>query len=236
MHRACTRDVVSDLIPQTRCVHALEQAFSGADQDWRNGYMHLVDKSGTKVLPHGGNSAAKPDILTLRSVDSLFQRGFNTIRDEMERSASAHSDRCAWVLGENKNRSVVRRSVAPPALPRVIRPWSANRPKHVAPNNPRADTLEAARHHVIVNPSRAAIVAMHLLVGPSGKLPTEYRQAANANWILEALVWAGTVAIERNRKAVNTKFGHKSRLPDRHGRFHLVRRVGQLFGEIDELT
>jgi hypothetical protein len=78
MHRARTRDVVSDLIAQTRRVNALEQAFSGANQDSRNSDMHLVDKSGTKILPHGGNPAAEPHILSICSVDSLFQCSRNT--------------------------------------------------------------------------------------------------------------------------------------------------------------
>ena len=67
--------MVGNLISQARGVNALEQAFPGAEQDWRNGQMHLVDKSGGKILPHGGNPAAEPDILTMRSLDSSFQRG-----------------------------------------------------------------------------------------------------------------------------------------------------------------
>src|ERR1700683_1095291 len=171
--------------------------------------MHLVDQSGLKVLPHGGNPAAEADIFALRRIDSSLQRGLNAIRDKVERSASAHRDRCARVIRENKDCSVIRRSVAPPALPGVVRPASANRPEHVAPDNPRADTVEAAQYKIIVSPCCAAILAVHFMVGPRGKLPPEDRQAANAYWIVDVLVGAGAVTIGRYRKAMDTKLGHK---------------------------
>ena len=147
------------LIAEVGCVNALKQAFSGTEQDRRNGQMHLIDKSCTKILPNSGHPAAEPDILSVRSVNSSFKCAVNAIGDKVEGSTSAHNDRCAWVVGEDEHGSVVRRVVAPPALPSVVGPRPADRSKHVAADDPRADVVEAARHEVIVNPRRAAIFA-----------------------------------------------------------------------------
>ena len=68
------------LIAEIRCVNTLKQAFSGTEQDRRNGQMHLVYKSCTKILPNGGNPAAEPDVLAVRSINSSFQCGVNAIR------------------------------------------------------------------------------------------------------------------------------------------------------------
>src|SRR5258708_7539289 len=141
--------------------------------------MHLIDKSGTKILPDSGDSAAKPDILSFRSVNSLFKCGMNTIGDEVECSSSAHGDRCARVIGENKDRGVIRRIVSPPALPCVVGPGAADRSKHVAAKYPCADAFEAAHREIIVNPRCAAILTRHLLKGTRGKKPFVQRSPAD---------------------------------------------------------
>ena len=201
------------LIAEIRCVNTLKQAFSGTEQDGRNGQMHLVYESCTKILPNSGNPAAEPDVLAVGSVNSSFKCGVNAVGDKVEGSASAHNDRCAWVVGEDEDGSVVRRVVAPPALPGVVGPRPAHRSKHVAADDPRADVLEAARREIIVNPRRAAIIANHLLKGTCGKCPFVQRDPADAQWIVEILVGAGTVAIEGHCEAVDAKLGHLCAFP-----------------------
>src|SRR5258707_9591779 len=95
MCRIRSRNVLRKLITELRYVNSLKQSFSGTEQNWRNGQMHLIDKSGTKILPDSGNSAAKPDFLSFRSVNSSFKCGMNTIGDEVKGSSAAHGDRCA---------------------------------------------------------------------------------------------------------------------------------------------
>jgi hypothetical protein len=77
------------------------------------------------------------------------------------------------MMSENEDGSVVRRVVAPPTLPGFVGPRPADRSKHVAAEDPRANAVEATRREVIVNPSRAAILAVHLMKGARGKLPFE---------------------------------------------------------------
>jgi hypothetical protein len=46
------------VIAEPRCVNICEKVLSGAEQDWRNGQVHLVDKSREQVLPDRSNPAA----------------------------------------------------------------------------------------------------------------------------------------------------------------------------------
>src|ERR1700733_478676 len=141
--------------------------------------MHLIDKSGTKILPDRGSSAADPDILSFRSVNGSFQCGMNTISDEVEGSSSVHGDGCAWVMRENKDWSVIGRIVSPPTLPCVIGPGAADRSKHVAAKYACADAFEA-HGEIIVNPGCAAILTGHLLKGTRGKKHVVQRSSADA--------------------------------------------------------
>jgi hypothetical protein len=73
--------------------------------------------------------------------------------------------------------------------------------------------VKAARREVIVNPRRAAILAMHLLKGTCGKCPFVQRDAADAKWIVETLVGTDTVAIEGDCEALDAKLGHLYSFP-----------------------
>ncbi len=209
----CVRsgNVFRALIAQLRCVNTFQKTFSCTEEDRRHGQVHLVDKSGAKVLPDRGNPAAKPDILTVRSVNSSFKGGVNAIGDKVEGRASAHVDRCAWVAGEHENRSVERRIIAPPSLPNIVWPGSPNRSEHVSANDPRSGVVEAPRDKVVINTRSAAILTYHLSKGACADHPFVQPQAADAKWIVEILIGAGTVAIEGDRKAVDAKLGHKLR-------------------------
>src|SRR5260370_33386121 len=175
--------------------------------------MHLIDKSCTKILPNGGNPATQPDILAVGSVNSSFKCGVNAVGDKVEGGASAHNDRCPWVVAEDEDGSVVRWIVSPPALPVVVGPRPADRSNHVAADDPRSDVVKAARREVIVNPRRAAILAKHLLKGTCGKCPFVQRAAADAKWIVEILVGTGAVAIEGDCETVDAKLGHLYSFP-----------------------
>lgn len=197
------------MVAELRSVKAFQKGFSGAEEDRREGQVHVIDEPGAKVLPDGGNSAAHADIAAVGSVNRSLERSVNAIGDKVESGAAFHLDRSARVVGEHKNRSVVRRIVAPPSLPNVVWPGSADRPEHVPANDPRADIVEASSDKVIVNSGSAAILAKHLSKGARAEDPFVQRHAADAQWIDEILVGAGTVAIEGDCKAVDAEFGHK---------------------------
>lgn len=171
--------------------------------------MNVIDESRAKILPDGSNPSTKPDILTVRSVNSSFKCVVNVVGDEVEGRASTHFDRCTGVIGEYENRSVVRRIIAPPSLPSVVWPGSSDRSEHVSTNDPRSYIVEAACHKIIVNTSSAAILVYLLLKGACAERPLVQCHTADTKWIVEILMGTGTVAIEGDRKAVDTKPRHK---------------------------
>jgi len=201
-------NVFGAVIAEIRCVDTFQKGFSGTEEDRRQRQMHFVDKPGAKVLPDRGDTAAEPDVLTVRSVNRAFQCGVDAIGDKVEGRAAGHLNRWAWVVGEHENRSMVRRIVSPPSFPRIVWPGATDWSKHVSADDPGADIGEAACGKVVVDTRGAALFAMHLLEGAGGEDPFVQRQAADANWVGEILMGAGTVAVEGDRKAVDAKPGH----------------------------
>src|SRR5882757_8137377 len=171
--------------------------------------MHVIHQTGAQVLLHGGDAAAQPDIFSVRSLFGALQSSVDALDHKVESCTSMHHDGRASVMGKNKDGYVVSRTVAPPAFPTVVRPRPAHRTKHVAPENPGSDTLEAAHDHIIVEPCFAALIAMHLVMSMGGKLPAEYGKTTHADGISKILVRTGTVAVKRHREAMNTKSGHQ---------------------------
>ena len=60
----------------------------------------------------------------------------------MENRAAFHRDRCALVAGQHEDGGVIRRVVAPPPFPAVVGPGAADRPEHVAAQDPRPMLLD----------------------------------------------------------------------------------------------
>ena len=112
--------------------------------------------------------------------NSALQRGVDAVGDKMKRRASAHVHRRARMMREHENRRVVRRVVTPPAFPLVIRPCATNWSEHIAAQNPRADALRSALRKIVVNTSRAFVLALHLLKRARWNEPLMKVFAANA--------------------------------------------------------
>src|SRR5205085_3825128 len=90
---------------------------------------------------------------------------------EMERRAAFHLYRVSRVMRQDKDWNVIGWRITPPALPRFIRPWPTNRPKHISSENPRAHVLHAASRPFIVDAHRAAFFPVHLAPRASRKKP-----------------------------------------------------------------
>src|SRR6266478_8425021 len=170
--------------------------------------MHFIDESCTKVFSDCCDPAAQPDIFSFSSLASACKCIMYPIREEAERSPTAHSQGTACVIGENENGSVIRRIFAPPPLPRVVRPRASHRPKHVSPDDPRADVVEATCDEVIINACFPTILAHHSVKSTRFEGPFVECKSTNPEWILEALKWDSTVPIYRHPKTVNAKLGH----------------------------
>src|SRR5580704_6746420 len=111
-------------------------------------------------------------------------------------------------MGKHEDRSVIRRVVAPPSFPGIVRPGSSYRPEHVAPQDPGSDVFEATRRKVVVDAGRAAFISKHLPKGSGGERPFVQGRATNTERMVEVLVRAGAKAVERYGEAENAEFGH----------------------------
>jgi hypothetical protein len=114
-----------------------------AEQDWRNGQVHLVDKSCAQVLPDRTNSASEPDVLALRRADRAFKGGVDSIAHEVKSCTAFHSDRSARVVGKHKHGGMIGWIASPLAFPAIVGPGPSDRTEHISSQNPGA---EAATH------------------------------------------------------------------------------------------
>src|SRR3954452_23135497 len=92
-------------------------------------------------------------ILVLRSLFREFQRGVDSISDEVKRCPALHLKRLTWMVRQYKGWHMVWRFLTPPSFPRIVRPRPAHRAKHVASKNPRADVFHASPRPFVINAS-----------------------------------------------------------------------------------
>ena len=92
MRRIGSRDVFSASVTQGQCVNARKEVLAGTEENWGDGDVHLVNKSGLEVLANRANAAAEPDILTIGCVGRPLQCGTDSVCDEVESGAALHGD------------------------------------------------------------------------------------------------------------------------------------------------
>src|SRR5688500_1532135 len=126
-------------------------------------------------------------------------------RNEVKRRVAFHRDRRPGVMRQHEDRNVERRVIAPPALPRVVRPFAADRSEHVATENPCTDVLQPARGELIVDAGSAAVFTLHLLEAAGGDKPVMQRLTAHAERIFASLARASAESVERDAEAVNAE-------------------------------
>lgn len=196
MGGSCRGFVLDAGIAQDRKIHTFEEAFTGAEQDWRNGYVHLVDKAKAKILLDDIDSATNANIFASGGFPGALKSDGSTFCHEVKGRSAVHDKRRARVVREYEDRHVIHRVLAPPTPPALVRPRTTNRPKHVSAKDPCADVLEASCGKLIINARFPAIATKQLLLkGSSGDRPTMKRSAANAQWIFYVLVWASAETV-----------------------------------------
>src|SRR5271170_223122 len=202
------RDVLGDSIAQPEQVDPREQALAASEQDGRDREVHLVHEARLQVLPDRGDAAAEPYVVILGHVAGTCERFADASGDEVKRGAAVHRDGWSRVLREHEDGRVVRRAVAPPPLPRLIWPRATDRPEHIPPEYPGADTRESALGEVVVDARRTASGAVDPLKGARREEPVVERHAADAQRILEILVRSRTEAVERDAEAIDAELSH----------------------------
>src|SRR5215475_8104508 len=112
-------------------------------------------------------------------------------------------------MRQHEDGRVIRRLVAPPAFPAVVRPRAADGTKHVATENPGADSAKALLCDSVVDSGFSIVVAVHRSPDAGVEKPFHQLGAAYAERILEILVRPDTVAIDGNREALDAEFRHR---------------------------
>src|SRR5204862_7580197 len=118
----------------------MQKMFPRAEQHRSSGEMQFVDQTCAQVLSNSRYPATEADVATVGCGSRLLQSGVNTVGDEAKLRTSRHAKRCPPVMCQHEDGRVIRRLVAPPALPAVVGPGAANAAGHVAPKNPGANS------------------------------------------------------------------------------------------------
>src|SRR5882762_4431789 len=113
--------------------------------------MQLVDQAGAQVLPDSGYAAAEADVAAVRCASRLLPSGVNAFRNKAKLRPSGHPERRPRVMRQHEDGRVIRRLVAPPALPALVRPRAPDRTEHVAPENPGTDSGKALLRDPVVD-------------------------------------------------------------------------------------
>src|SRR5437667_8030698 len=117
--------------------------------------MQLVDQAGAQILPDGGYAAAEADVAAVRCSARLLQGGVNAFGDKAKLRTSRHPERRPRVMRQHEDGRVIRRLLAPPALPALVRPRAPDRTEHVAPENPGTDSGKGLLGSPVVDPRLA---------------------------------------------------------------------------------
>jgi hypothetical protein len=124
----------------------------------------------------------------------------NSVADEVKRCAALHFNGLARMVCQDERGNMIGRFVTPLSFPGVVWPRAAHRSKHVPTENPRSDVLHASLRPLIIDTSRAAFLAVHLLPRACGEEPLEQLRATNAKRIVETLARPSGVTIKRYGK------------------------------------
>lgn len=161
-------------------VDICKEILPGAEQDRRDGNMHLVYQSRAQILPDRGYATAQPDIQPVCRDGGAPQCAEDAVGDEVKSSAAFHGDGLAGMVSQHKDLRVIRRIIAPPASPFGVRPRAAYRPEHVAAHDPCAYVAESARGKVVVDARCAAGIPEHLLESSGREGPLMQGQPSSA--------------------------------------------------------
>src|SRR5437667_9534922 len=167
--------------------------------------MQLVDQAGAQILPDGGYAAAEADVAAVRCSARLLQGGVNAFGDKAKLRTSRHPERRPRVMREHEDRHVIRRLLAPPALPALVRPRAPDWTEHVAPENPGTDSGKALLGNSVVDSRLSIGMAVHLPPHAPVEEPLQQLGAPDAERILEILDRPGAVAVDGNREALDAE-------------------------------
>src|SRR5919198_2490343 len=156
VRRALARHVLRAFIAERARVDVAQEMLAFAEQNGPDRKMYLVDQPGAQILPNRRHAATEAHIAACGRGACLLERRMNAFSDEAKLRAALHANRRARVMRQHEHRRVIRRLLAPPALPALIGPGAAHRAEHVASQYPCTNVAEALLRHLIVDTGLAA--------------------------------------------------------------------------------
>src|SRR6185369_16644158 len=158
-------------------------------------------------------AAAETDVAGAGGFAGARESRLDPVGDEMEDGATLHLEGRPRVMREDEDRHVIRRVLAPPTSPGIVRPRAANGAEHVAAHDPCAQILEPASSELVVAPGGAGLRrALHLLERPRRDEPVVQRFAAAPKRLLATLVRTGAITVERDAEPVHAHLRHRALL------------------------
>ena len=195
-------------IPERSHINAGEKILARTHENRTKCKVQFIDKPCAKVLLNRCNTPADAHVPPVCSAFGMLQCSVNSVCDKVKGCATLHLNRLPWIVRQHEYRDMIGWFVAPPSLPGLVRPWAAHRSKHVSAENPGPDVFHASLGPFVIDTSRAAFLALHLLPGPRGEEPLEQLWTTNAKRIVESLMRPSTVTIKRYRKRTYANFRH----------------------------
>src|SRR5256714_10067816 len=158
--------------------------------------MQLVNQGGAQILPNGGSAATEADVTAVCCSGRLLQSGVNALGHKAKLRTPHHPKRRPRVMRQHEDGRVIRRLVAPPALPAVVRPRASNRTEHVAPKNPSTDSGKALLRNPVIDSRFAVVIAVHRPPYARVQEPLHQLGTPDAERMLETLVRPSAVAVD----------------------------------------
>src|SRR6266496_4037314 len=193
-----------------RVPEVVEEASTVAEQHWNNVELELVQQSRCQVLLSDVAAAPKHDVFAAGGLPCLFERGLDSVGDEVERGPTLHLHGITRVMGDNEYGVVVGRVVAPPARPLLVAPGTTtDRAEHVPAHHRSADVLPRFLDYPCALVHLAPLLAVGLAPGGQRNHPVVEPLAALAERVLLALVRAGDETVQRDRD-MTPKLAHRA--------------------------
>src|SRR2546426_2147904 len=193
-----------------RAPEVVEEASTVAEHHRNDVELKFVQQSRCQVLLSDVGASPKHDVFAAGGLPCLFERGLDSVGDEVERGPSLHLHRITRVMGENEHGVVVGRVVAPPARPLLVAPGTTvDRAEHVSAHHAGPDVLARFLDYPCALVHLAALLAVGLAPGSQRTHPVVEPLAALAERVLLALVRAGDETVQRDRD-VTPKPAHRA--------------------------
>src|SRR6185437_11480245 len=130
-----------DAVAERRQIDPGEHRFALPEHDRRQSEMQFVDQPGAKILTHRLDATTDLHVAAFGGELRLLQRRLDSVGPEDAGGAALHLDRIARMARQHEGRRVIGWIVAPPALPALVWPGTADRTEHIAAEDERAEPV-----------------------------------------------------------------------------------------------